>query len=256
MGQNRDGLALAVLAGHLRHIALGALAFTHEKHGRFGECPLQVRVADAACRETIALSGRLLGARHQPGVGAERLDTGKTGDVLDLIEDHQGQDGADTGHRLQPILGSGIIALSMAGDEILQGLDLLLQAVHHHNVGLDVLAHTGVGEALGDIGPVSLAFQFLVETGQVVLGIGQLDMTLDLRAHPHQVVAPAQQIPGGAHRLGIDIGQGEIPAPDQLGDLLGVDLVILGFPAMDGLHIQSPAENKRDTLLGAKIRQP
>jgi hypothetical protein len=39
-----------------------------------------------------------------------------------------------------------------------------------------------------------------------------------------------QQIPGGAHLLWIDMRQRKSTATDQLGDLHGIDLVILGYP--------------------------
>ena len=45
-------------------------------------------------------------------------------------------------------------------------------------------------------------------------------------------------------------------AAQQDRDLVGVELVVLGVPAVDGLHCERVAEHKRDAFGGADIREP
>ena len=115
----------------------------------------------------------------------------------------------------------------MADDIVLQVFDLLLHAVHQMDIRLHVLAHAVVGEAIGDIVPIGMPSQFGLDAGQIVLIVHQFDMALNLGSAVHEVITPAQQVPGGPHRLRIDMSQGEITAPHQPGDLLGIALVVL-----------------------------
>ena len=39
-------------------------------------------------------------------------------------------------------------------------------------------------------------------------------------------------------------------------DLVGVDLIIFGFASMDGLHVESVAQDEGDALLGAQVSEP
>lgn len=45
-------------------------------------------------------------------------------------------------------------------------------------------------------------------------------------------------------------------APQQAGDLGGVDLIVLAFAAVDGFHVQGVAEDEGDLLPVAEIGEP
>ena len=98
------------------------------------------------------------------------------------------------------------MAFGMANDIGLQALDLILHAVHEVDVCLYVLAHAGIVKPLCQVVAIGTSFQLLGDAGQVVLEVGQLDVRLQLGAPVDEVVAPAQQIPGGAHLLRVDMG--------------------------------------------------
>ena len=98
--------------------------------------------------------------------------------------------------------------------------------------------------------------QLLAEDGQVVLAVGVDEVGDHLGALVHQVHAAAQQIAGLAQALGIGIGLGQVAAAQQLGDLAGIDLVVLGFAAADGLHVQGVPEDEGDVLGLAQVGQP
>ena len=53
-----------------------------------------------------------------------------------------------------------------------------------------------------------------------------------------------------------DVGQGERAAAQEHGDLVRVDLVVLGLAAVDGAQVQGMAEHEVDPLLGAQVGEP
>jgi hypothetical protein len=71
-----------------------------------------------------------------------------------------------------------------------------------------------------------------------------------------EVHASAQQVAGGAHLGGGDRGLGEHTAAQQHGDCVGVDRVVFGFAAMNGLHRQGMTKHKRDTVVRTEVSQP
>ena len=73
---------------------------------------------------------------------------------------------------------------------------------------------------------------------------------------PDQVQTSAQQVPCGSHRRGIDVGLGQHPAPEQHRDLVRVDLVVLRFTAVNRFHGERVAQDERDVLGRAEVREP
>ena len=55
---------------------------------------------------------------------------------------------------------------------------------------------------------------------------------------------------------GIDVGLRQHAAAQQHGDLVRVDLVVLGLAAVDGLHRERVAEHERDAFGGADVGEP
>jgi hypothetical protein len=71
-----------------------------------------------------------------------------------------------------------------------------------------------------------------------------------------QARASPQQVAGLAHAFGVDIGEREVAAAQEAGDLLGVDLVVLGLGAVSELHVQGVTQDEGDSLLGAQVGEP
>ena len=141
-------------------------------------------------------------------------------------------------------------------DLAFDGEDLLMKGIHQCPIHLHTGTDRRVCEAHGYAGAVGVPVDTLLEVRQVVLGVGVLDVRLKLCVLASQVQSAAEKIPGGAHALRIDIGHGKHPASKQGGNLVRVDLVVLGFPAVDGFHVQSMAEHESDSFPAAQIRDP
>src|SRR5262249_7991104 len=114
------------------------------------------------------------------------------------------------------------------------------------------------GEAVGDVqlGAVGGVGELLGEGGEVVLAIGVLDVGDGLGAFVDEVHTSAEQVAGGAHAGGIDVGDGDVAATKQAGERGGVDLVVLTFAAVDGFHVQGMSEDEGDLLLVAEVGEP
>ena len=106
--------------------------------------------------------------------------------------------------------------------------------------------------------PCRLRFvgELLADLGQVILAVGILDMGQQLRPFAHQMHPAPEQVAGGAHLGGIDIGLWEHAAAQQHGNFLGVDLVVFGLAAMDRFHVERVAQDEGNTFLGAEVGEP
>jgi hypothetical protein len=96
----------------------------------------------------------------------------------------------------------------------------------------------------------------LPEGGQEVPAGGVLDVGQELGALAHEVAAAAEEVPGRAHLAGVDVGHRQHPAPQQHGNLVGIDLVVLGFAPVDCLHIEGVTQDEGDPLLRAEVGNP
>ena len=71
-----------------------------------------------------------------------------------------------------------------------------------------------------------------------------------------QVHPPAEQVAGFAHALGVGVDEREGAATQESGELGGVELVVLGFAAVDGFHVQRVSEHEGDVLVPAHVGEP
>lgn len=90
----------------------------------------------------------------------------------------------------------------MAHDVELEFTDEPVVVIDQVKVGLDGLLHAWIGEALRQPLAVGLVGDLLAELGEVVLGVGVLDVTEELGSFAHQMHASAQQIPGARSSRG------------------------------------------------------
>jgi hypothetical protein len=119
-------------------------------------------------------------------------------------------------------------------------------------------AHAGVGEAGGQVEFLAVGgvTELLAQGRLVVLAVGVDQVGEQLGALADEESPAAQQVTGGAHGLGGDVGDGQVAAAEEACDLLGVEVVVLGLAAVDGLHVQGVAEHEGDPFLVAEVGEP
>jgi hypothetical protein len=116
-------------------------------------------------RVPLAFPGRFPGACDPAAIRGELLYAGKTADVMDCIERHEGQDVAHPRDRTQAVAGIGAVLLGTLDDRPLQGAQSLVVGGHQRSVDLDPFLHGGLGKALGDASAVGFVGEVLAALG-------------------------------------------------------------------------------------------
>lgn len=106
---------------------------------------------------------------------------------------------------------------------------------------------------LGHPGAVALVRDALGERGEIVLAVGLLDVGEKLGPFARKVATPAQEIARGAHLPRVDVGHGDVSAAQEYGDLVRIDPVVFGLPAVYGFHVEGMSEHEGDLLLDAQV---
>ena len=110
-----------------------------------------------------------------------------------------------------------------------------------------MLAHAGPIRRIGEAPP---------KLGQLILRPRVVDVGQQLPPLPHEVQPAPQEIARRPHRGRIDVGLWQEAAAQQRGDLEGIELVVLGLPAVDGFHRQRVPQHEGNPLGGADIGEP
>src|SRR5262249_32261939 len=118
---------------------------------------------------------------------------GEALDVVDLVQQDQGQHLADAGDRLQAGVGLGVVYLGGPAQVQLQPADLRVVGVDQGQIDLDGGANARVGEAggQGQAGAVLPVGELLGQCRQVVLAVGVDQVGQGLGPAADQVAAAA-----------------------------------------------------------------
>jgi hypothetical protein len=83
-----------------------------------------------------------------------------------------------------------------------------------------------------------------------------VDVAVEFGALADQAQAGAEEVAESSPLFGVGVGQGEVAAPEEAGDGLGVVAVALGLAAVDGFHGPGVSEGEGDLVFAAGIGQP
>src|SRR5207245_9806510 len=95
--------------------------------------------------------------------------------------------------------------------------------------------------------------QLLVDGGQVVLTVDDVDVGQQAATLAYQVQAAPQQVARLTHPFGVSVGKRETAAAQQARDLVGVDAVVLAFAAVNQFHVARVPEDQRHLLFLARV---
>ncbi len=220
------------------------------------EGPLEMDVADLTAAEAVNLAGRTPGTFDQARIGRKLLDPGEAVDVLDLIEDRGRQDLADAVDAPEKIVAVDIVHLHRPVDISFQILDDQVEVVEELKIRLHTLADRREREVIGDSFPIFLPVQPSPDRREVILAVGVLDVGEQFRPSLDEIAPAAKQVPIRPHLPGIDVSEWKHSAAKQSGDFLGIDFVVLGFPPVDGFHIEGVTQNEGNGLFRAEVGKP
>ena len=120
----------------------------------------------------------------------------------------------------------------------------------------DTLVDGWIGKALSNPLAVRFVGDLCANGRQVLLAVGMLHVCQEFGPFVRQRHAAPKQVTGGAHVGGRDRGLREHTAAKQGSNLLRINLVIFGLPAMDGFHVEGMTEDKRDAFVGTQVGEP
>ena len=123
MSQDGKGFRFSMFALQASQEFLAFRVVAEKQDSRFREGPLEMNVADLFAGEPIVLPGRLATALHQATIGDKLLHPLEARDVMDLVENGQGQDFSDARDRAEQIEGVVILLFGLAGDEELEPVE-------------------------------------------------------------------------------------------------------------------------------------
>ena len=123
-------------------------------------------------------------------------------------------------------------------------------------IGVDHFLDRGVFEAFHDTFSVLGLGNAAQEIGEIVLAPGILDMGIELCPFSHEVIASSEQVSGCSHLGRVDIGHGDHATFEECSDFVRVDLVVFGFAAVDGFHVEGMAQDEGDALLSTEVGDP
>ena len=214
-------------------------------NGRLPEGPTQVGVAQLGAAQALDLAGAGDGPFDQATVGQEVFDRGEALDFANFVKERQAQRFTDAGHGLeQGVLPRGdLFGLSLKFRFHLQ--DLMIEVPDHGQVvfegelarrmvlGGQQLFFPGIANSSGLFGRDAVVGQLMrMNAGQ------------QFGAAPDVVDALAQECAQGPLLRGIDIGRRNEIGTEQVGELFGVDAVILVLAPVNGFDVKSVGQDE------------
>jgi hypothetical protein len=176
VSEHGEGFGLAVFVFEFGKIRFAGLILPSEEKRRCGKGPAQMDVADLLAPGALPFVVRFLGALDQPTIRHEILHARKARDVLNLVEETQGQNRSDAWHRLQAGKGWAIVPFGRARNiecPFPQEVGIVSDVGH---IPFNGFPHAAVGEMLLDALAVGLVRQLLANLRQIVLTVRILDV--------------------------------------------------------------------------------
>ena len=256
MGQDGQGVACAVCFFPSRQQCLPGRIIPQEEDGGFRERPREMGIADCAAGSARAFPRRCMGTRDETARGRKILHAGEARDLMNVREQHEAANFADPRHRLQQLQGVGVVMLGRCDEGEFDVAQERIVVAKKGQIDVNAFLDCRIGTTLGDAIAVGFVGTLFADGRQGILAVGMLSVRQEFAAFAGQGHAATPQVTGGAPLGRVDIGVREHATAQHDRNLMGVDLVVFGFAAVDGLHIKSMAAHKRHPVLGTAVGKP
>ena len=130
--------------------------------------------------ERLAAGG--LHALDQPRIGRKLLHAVKARDVVNLVQDRQGENLPDARDRSQTVERIGIVAFGLSNNREFEVHDEGVVLVDERQVDIDTLSHTRIREMRAHAVAVGGIREAPLESREIVLGAGILNVRQKLAA--------------------------------------------------------------------------
>ena len=169
---------------------------------------------------------------------------GEAVDLVDVVEQHEAENRADTGHGLQQIPGVGVMVVGGCDDGECHVAKPLGIGGDERQIDCETFLHRWIGKACGNALTVGFVGDLFADGWQMILAVGIVDMCQELSPCRCQRHATPEQVAGGAHLGGRHRGLREHTAAQKRRNLLGIARVVCGLPTMESLHGESMPQDK------------
>ena len=256
-GQHGVGLELIIQPGFepLGERAQEGIAFGND--GGFTKGPAPIRIAEFGPAQALDLAGTGDSAFDQAAIGEEIFDGGEAGNVPNLVEDGQAEIIADAGRGFQQgeVAAGGLFGQSQ--ELFFEAGELVVVMADEGQIVLEGELADGIRFLREQVFfPGFAVVRGLAGGGPVVGELMGLNAGQEFAAVPDVEEALAQQ---GAERPfggGIDVAGGNQVGAEQVGDLFGVNPVVLVFAAVNGLEVERVSQDEVDARRLAGIGEP
>ena len=126
-------------------------------------------IADLPAAVAQDLAGRALLGLDESRVGEELLDTAEAIDVLDLVEQHEREDSADTGDAAQQVIAEGVVALGHERKLLLEGFEQAVVVTDQGQIQFNRLPDDGIRKVFWNRVSLALTVDSGPERRQTVL---------------------------------------------------------------------------------------
>jgi len=188
-------------------VEMWVVAFAED--GGFSKGPAEVGVAEFGSAQSFDLAGARDGSFDKAGVAEEVTDGGEAGDGVDLVEDGEGEGGADAGDGLEEGEVAWLMSPSLGEKFFFKGFDGVVVVDDELDILLEAEALSGVvGDGEECLEPLLTVVTELGDGGEVARELVGADTLEELGALPDVGGALSQE---GAHRAlggGISIAGG------------------------------------------------
>ena len=175
---------------------------------------------------------------------------------MQLIPEHETEERAHARDRLEHGQGGGIMLFGRGDHGERHVPQSLVRIGNQGEVYLDAFLDRGIGTPLSAPSAIRLVRDLFADLGHVVLAVGLLDMRQELRPFARKMPPAPEEIPGGPHLGGIDVGLREHTPAEEDGNLLRIDRGVFGLAPVHGLHRKRMAKPKGHAVPGAEVGQP
>jgi hypothetical protein len=256
VGQDGQGLALPVFFLSVGQRLLARRIGAEAQERRFGEGPLERRMADLRAGGPRALPGRCLGALDHAAIGHTILDPWEASAVRLFIEEHESEELANARARLEQVQCVRLMLLGRCDHGPLQVPQPLVLRVEQGEVHLTAVWARRSGKPLGAPSAVRLVRDLWPALGHVGLPVGLLDMRQEFRTFAPQVWTAAPPSTGRAHLRRIAIGLWHHAAAPEGGHLGRSTLRVFRLATVESLPRARVAQDAGEALCSAEVGAP
>lgn len=185
--ENTQGFAFVVFLLQTCQILLAGLVPAQEQRGRFSKGPCEVGVADCVPRCAQAFPPGCFGTLDETTIRGAILHAWEAVHVMDFVAQDEAEDVANAWDGRQEVPCLGIMLFRRFEDKEFEVAEHLIIIGDQSEVDFNGLLNSRVSTPLGDAVTIGFIGDFLADLGQVVLGVGMLDMRSQCSTLAHQV---------------------------------------------------------------------